>query len=271
MLIVLSDTTLRFHFAHANGFPAPSYNALFSALPSHFTHVNLDRFGHNPSLPVNRNWRNQVDELIHHVKATQQGADRVYAVGHSLGAVVSYMAVCEAPSLFKGLIMLDPPLVVGPMSSLLRVVKRTPLIDRITPAGLSKSRNSQWPLDTNMEAYFSEKALFRDMDRRCIRDYIDASTHLGDKQITLTFKPDVETALFRNVPHNLNRYKGKLQCPGLLVTAKQRSVCHPLMLKMLKRQNPIEHTTMEGGHMFPLENPEQVASLIAATLTRWDS
>lgn len=64
----MTSSELSFHFAHANGFPAGSYSAMFSALPDHFHRLHVERFGHDPQLPVNGNWRNQVQELIKHIK-----------------------------------------------------------------------------------------------------------------------------------------------------------------------------------------------------------
>ncbi len=124
----MSSTELSFHFAHANGFPAGSYNAMFSALPSHFNRLHVDRFGHDPLLPVNGNWRNQVQELIKHIKRENTDARGVYGIGHSFGAVITYMAACEAPELFRGVILFDPPLVVGPLSYFFKFAKHTPLI-----------------------------------------------------------------------------------------------------------------------------------------------
>lgn len=267
----MSQKEISFHFAHANGFPAGSYNTLFSALPKNFNRLHVDKFGHNPDFPVNANWRNQTRELINHVKSAQTDPQGVFAVGHSFGAVISYMAACEAPDLFRGLIMLDPPLVMGPMSHFFRLAKKTPLIDKLTPAKLAETRNTQWPAHTDMVAYFQGKGLFRNMDKRCVRDYVHAVTQTNGEYTSLTFKADIEAELFRTVPHNLNRYKGKLQCPALLVTGKDTTVCKPAMYNRLLKQNKIDHKIMPGGHMFPLEHPDAVAELISTTLLKWSA
>ncbi|PTT98356.1 alpha/beta hydrolase, partial [Pseudomonas sp. HMWF031] len=39
----------------------------------------------------------------------------------------------------------------------------------------------------------------------------------------------------------------------------------------LLKHNAIEHSVLDGGHMFPLEHPEQVASFIERTLTQWSN
>tara|TARA_A200000159_G_scaffold158486_1_gene175811 strand:+ start:29762 stop:30568 length:807 start_codon:yes stop_codon:yes gene_type:complete len=267
----VSSAELSFHFAHANGFPAGSYNTLFSELPNNFNRLHVERFGHDPKLPVNGNWRNQVQELIRHIRTENKDERGVFAVGHSFGAVISYMAACEAPELFRGLILLDPPLVVGPMSHFFRLAKYTPLINKLTPAKLAQTRNTQWPANTDMVAYFHSKALFRDMDKRCVRDYVNAVTANKPDSISLTFKADVEAALFRNVPHNLGKYKGKLKCPAVLVTGTKSKVCRPEMYSRLLQHNAITHTELEGGHMFPLEHPEAVAEFIATTLQQWNA
>ena len=245
----MSSTELSFHFAHANGFPAGSYNAMFSALPKNFNRLHVERFGHDPQFPVNGNWRNQVHELIKHVRKENTDSRGVFGVGHSFGAVITYMAACEAPELFRGIILLDPPLVVGPLSYFFRFAKYTPLINKLTPAKLAQTRKSSWPSNTDMEAYFHSKALFRDMDKRCVRDYVKSVTALKGETISLTFRADVEAALFRNVPHNLGKYRGKLQCPAVLATGSKSNVCKPEMYSRLMKHNAIDHVAVSYTHL----------------------
>ncbi|MBJ2128732.1 alpha/beta hydrolase [Alteromonas sp. IB21] len=266
----MSSTELSFHFAHANGFPAGSYNAMFSALPDNFNRLHVERFGHDPTLPVNGNWRNQVQELIKHVKKENKDPRGVFGVGHSFGAVITYMAACEAPELFRGIILFDPPLVVGPLSYFFRVAKHTPLINKLTPAKLAQTRKTRWPKSTDMESYFHSKALFKDMDRRCVRDYVKSVTAVKGDAISLTFRADVEAALFQNIPHDLGKYKRKLKCPAILATGSKSRVCKPEMVSRLIKHNDIEHVVLDGGHMFPLEHPERVAAFIKDTLTKWN-
>ncbi|MCW8108753.1 alpha/beta hydrolase [Alteromonas ponticola] len=259
------------HFAHANGFPFGSYRTLVEALPSHFRISGKEKLGHDPHWPVSDNWSYIVQELLNYLQLHSESDERVFLVGHSFGAVVSYMAACLAPAKVAGLIMLDPPLVTGWRSHLVKVLKKTPLIDKITPAGLAKTRNTQWTGSMDMVEYFSNKALFAEMDRRCVEDYVHSATKREQNAIRLTFRHDIEAAIFRNVPDNLNTFAGKLQCPGLLVTGKDSTVCMPYMRDLFIKQNSLEHVIMSGGHMFPLEYPESTASLIEHTLFRWQN
>ncbi|HHJ4328519.1 TPA: alpha/beta fold hydrolase, partial [Klebsiella pneumoniae] len=119
-------------FAHANGFPSGSYRKLFDGLSAHYQVRHLQQHGHDPRFPVNDNWHNLVDELVHHL---QQGDGPVWGVGHSLGGVLHYHAALRHPELYRGLVMLDSPLLTGMDRLLIRTAKRFGFIDRITPAG----------------------------------------------------------------------------------------------------------------------------------------
>lgn len=264
----MSESPVTLHFAHANGFPAASYNEVFKRLPKHWQILAKPMFGHDPALPVGRNWENQVAELLEYVKVNRQGT-KVYAVGHSFGAIISFMAACEQPDYFAGLIVIDPPLVLGPGSWLLRGAKLTSYIDKITPAKLAQNRNSQWQADSDLVSYFQQKALFKNMQPACVADYVAAATHHEEGRISLSFRPDVEADIFRNVPHNLDRYKGRLQCPGLLITGAESVVCKPKHWQRFVQQNRIEQTSLPGGHMLPLEFPQDVADRLTKTINRW--
>lgn len=256
------------HFAHANGFPAGSYNKVFAALPHNYKVLAVNKFGHTSRFPISPNWANQVAELIEYVG--DKSAEPVFAVGHSFGGVVSYMAACVRPELFKGLIMLDPPVVTGLSRFVIRMSKLTGLIDKLTPAGKTINRCRQWEKSANLVEYFQARALFSNMDPDCIQDYVSAVTELRGHHYHLNFEPEIEANIFRHVPHNLNHYYGKLKCPALLVTGQNTTVCTAKLIEPFIRGNKLQHKILAGvGHMFPLENPEATAHLISHTIAKW--
>ena len=257
------------NFAHANGFPAGSYRKLWRCLPEHFEIIANDKFGHNQHLPVNDNWQNQVAELIQFVERRDTS---IYAVGHSFGGVISFMAACLRPDLFKGLIMLDPPIMAGNMARVLRLVKKTSYIDKITPAGKSKLRKSFWQKGQNPVDYFRPKALFKYFDPDCLQDYVESATQSDEQGVRLSFEVDVETAIFRKIPHNINQFKNKLQVPARLFTAEHTNVCFPRIIRPFTRQHRnLQHDVVPGvGHMFPFEKPQHTANLIAETILQWE-
>lgn len=258
------------HFAHANGFPAATYNTLFSALPADWNVLANPQFGHKPEFPVAGNWQKQVDELVWYLDSQEQ-YQPVWLAGHSFGAMLSYMTACRYPQRVKGVIMLDPPMVYGAKQWLVRGAKKLNLMDRITPSRLAKIRRTHWHKDDDLEGYFAGKALFRNMDKRCIRDYVAAGTVKDGENRRLTFDRQVEAEIFRHFPHNLHQFSGKLQCPGLMVAGSGSDVAKPSDRARFVKDNALEFRMFDGGHMFPLEQPEKVAEIITTTIQRWQA
>lgn len=259
-------TTL--HFAHANGFPAGSYQTLFGYFPSHWNVLAKPQFGHDSRFPVSTNWHKQVDELITYLDDNAV-REPIFLVGHSFGAILSYMVACCYPQRVKGLLMLDPPIIYGVKSVALRAAKVFGLMDRITPAKLARIRRTHWDIADNLEAYFAAKPLFSPLDERSIKDYVRSATTVEGKYRKLTFDHNVEADIFRHFPHNLNQFNGQLQCPSTLIAGTASSVSKPASRSKFVKRNGIKLEMFEGGHLFPMESPEAVAARIAATLKQW--
>ncbi|MFC3095846.1 alpha/beta hydrolase [Alteromonas sediminis] len=253
---------VQMHFAHANGFPSGSYRAVFDALDNQIKVLSKPHFASEQTFKHDRNWHTLVNELIHYCEQFKHADIPLWAVGHSMGAIVSFKACCERPDLFDGLIMFDPPLVTGPFAPLLRAAKKTAAIDKITPASLSAVRRSYWHKSEDPVAYFKSKALFKNMDDKCIADYVDSGLVSKGEGRELVIKAATEAQLFRHVPDDLNRLNGMLQCPGVLVTGRASDVCRPIMYRRFVKRHNMRHTVAEGGHMFPLEHPKATATLL---------
>tara|TARA_B110000116_G_C16740390_1_gene538229 strand:+ start:581 stop:1384 length:804 start_codon:yes stop_codon:yes gene_type:complete len=252
------------NFAHANGFPTGSYQTLFNYLPDNTQVIALDKYGHDPKKPVNHNWQAQVDELIAYVDSQQVDGNKIICLGHSFGGVISFIACCQRPDLFKGLIMLDPPVLSGVGALAARLLKKTKWIDKFSPAGRAKNRRSQWPLGTDIGATFAQRKLFKPFDSRCLGDYITYGICERNNQLELVFDAQVEANIFRNIPSNLSSYKNKLTVPATLVYGDKTDVFpHHIFGDFIKLNKHIKLKKVNGGHMFPLESPQKTAKLIA--------
>ncbi|MBE1298982.1 MAG: alpha/beta fold hydrolase [Alteromonadaceae bacterium] len=260
------------HFAHANGFPAASYKKLWQQFPRDWNIIAKDKFGHDDRYPVSDNWQNQVEELIEFVEQQAQG-EPVYAVGHSFGSVISFMACCRRPELFRGLIMMDPPLLIGAMSPFFQIAKKTPFIDHIVPSGKSKKRKAHWHHDEDVLAYFKPKALFRYFDEDCLVDYVRSATKKEKNGTRLAYEVAVETQIFRNIPHNMHTFDQQLQCPAKLISAQYSNACFaPMIRRFLKGHPGMQHHRYRGvGHMFPFEKPLPTSKLIVETINEWSN
>lgn len=260
-------------FSHANGFPAGTYRKLFSLLEPQVEVRALDMFAHDPRFPVNDNWSNLASELLAFIKTSLQGqGDRpVYGVGHSMGAVVTFMAAYREPARFRGLIMLDPPIISGWPAYVFQMVKWLGMADRVMPAGKSKYRRVQWPARADTHADFARKKLFAGWDPDCLRDYVECGTELRDGGAHLRFQLASELAVFRTAPSNPHRYLRKLAVPGLVVTGEDSEVALPQHLAHLQRRHGMVLRTTSGGHMFPMQYPEETARLILAQIHAWET
>jgi pimeloyl-ACP methyl ester carboxylesterase len=260
------------NFVHANGFPAGSYNALFNSFPKEYQVISHEKYGHNTQYPVKDNWQPLVDELINFVKQQLLINDQqqVINVGHSFGGVISFIAACQQPQLFKGLIMLDPPVLSGSTAVAVKLLKKTRLIDKFSPAGRAEARRTHWPLGTDIAELFAHRKLFKDFDKRCLDDYISHGVIERNNQLELVFSAQVEADIFRNLAVNLSRYKNKLNVPASLIYADKTDVFpHVYFKKFVKLNKNINLQVTEGGHMFPLERPEDTAQLITDTISQW--
>ncbi|WP_343818026.1 alpha/beta hydrolase [Colwellia asteriadis] len=253
------------NFVHANGFPAGSYQTLFSYFPENIEVIAHEKYGHNPNYPIKNNWQHLVEELVDFIKSQQHNNEKIICVGHSFGGVISFMAACKYPELFKGLIMLDPPVITGSTALAVRLIKKTRLIDKFSPSGKAMTRRTHWPLGTDIVELFAKRKLFRHFDRRSLVDYVNSGVVERNAQQELVFDANVEADIFRHLPSNLASFKDKLIVPATLIYAEQTDVCpnpKQVFQRFAKLNKKVTLKTVNGGHMFPLEQPEETAQLI---------
>ncbi|MCJ8321684.1 MAG: alpha/beta hydrolase [Colwellia sp.] len=255
------------NFVHANGFPASSYQTFLNYFSQEYDVVAHEKYGHNPKYPIHNGWQFLVDELICYLKQQDQA---VICIGHSFGGVISFLAACKQPELFKGLIMLDPPAMTGVMSWVLKIFKNTTYIDKITPAGKSKIRRSHWPVDTDLAKLFKQRQLFKNFDARCLKDYTRSAISLSNNRLELTFDTQAETEIFRNVPTHLSNLRNKLMVPAALIYGENSELYPSYFFKRFAKQNnKIKLHSIKGGHMFPLEHPMETSKLIDKIIRQW--
>ena len=255
------------HFSHGNGFPASCYTTLFSYLENDFEIGTIDRLGHHENYPVTDNWDHLIRQLIDELERAY--SQPVFVVGHSLGGVLSMIVAAQRPDLVKGLIMLDAPYLTSFESIGLSWVKRLQLMDKFTPAGRTLGRKEVWSSVVEAEEYFRSKKLFQAFDPRCLKDYIlNGTIDSGSGERALHFDAATEIEIYRTVPHNLSRLP-KLAMPSAVIAGKDSDVFKKHHEKKMKRQLGMKVNWVEGGHMFPLEHPQETAELIKQYLLQW--
>lgn len=253
-------------FAHANGFPSATYGKLFDALAPDYQVRHLTQHGHDPRFPVDDNWIGLVDELIHHL---QTGGEPVWGVGHSLGGLLHYHAALRRPELYLGVVLLDSPLLTWADRLLIRTAKRLGFIDRITPAARTLGRRIDFADTAEARDYFAGKRLFHHFDPDCLQAYVSHGLQATDQGLRLRFDPATEIGIYRSVPHHVPGRPAELAVPLALLRGQHSRVVLPHHTRLLRQVPRAEYHQIPGGHMFPLERPQDTATHLRQLLGRW--
>lgn len=249
------------HFAHANGVPSACYQKMLTILAEDFQVVTIPVIGTDPNYPIDNHWWSLTEQVADSIQRQSQGQP-VYVLGHSLGAMTSYMAAHRFPHLVKALVMLDPPMFNGMDAYKLHIAKLLGKAESLTPAAKSKKRRDKWPNRAEAAASLRPKALFKTFDEQCFADYIEHGLTDCADGVCLTVPVANEVAIFSNVPTNTWRFKKQLTMPAAIVVGKDSHFANTGYPERLAQQQPVALYYTEGGHMFPLEYPVETAAFV---------
>ncbi|CAM2987139.1 alpha/beta fold hydrolase [Legionella worsleiensis] len=248
------------HFAHGNGFPSLCYKQFLDQLAVVFDVCYPDMIGHHPDYPVTENWHHLVDEVIDSVE--QQARQKVIAVGHSLGGVLSLLAAIERPDLFKAVVLLDSPLLGRFKSSMVHLAKVLGIIDRVTPAYRTKGRRTYWQDHDQLLRYLKTRDLFKTFTDECLDDYIKYGLDLKEDGYHLKFDRHIESQIYRTIPHVIPRLKGRSRVPAALIYGDSSTVIDSFDVRYMRRYFHIKSVQTKGTHLFPMEHPKSVAKQV---------
>lgn len=251
-------------FAHANGFPAACYRMLLEPLSEHFRLGAPERFGHDPDYPVDNNWHGLTKELLAWLRHWADDQP-VIGIGHSLGGILCYMAALREPRCFSRLILLDPPLMTGLDSLGLKLAKRLGSIDRITPAGMTRTRRRRWPDAASARDFFAGKTLFQNFHPQALDDYVQHGLRPTDGGLELVFDPLVEAAIFRTHADHLGLSRWRQRVPTIILYGSDSQLLNPNRIGRLRRRG-FDCRPTPGGHLFPMEQPATTLSTLLGLL-----
>jgi len=251
------------HFSHANGFPVSTYRKLFAELGDEFELRAVERYGHAPQYPVTRGWPHLVQELLDSLQ--RQYREPVWLVGHSLGGFLSLMAALRRPEWVRGVVMLDSPIIAGWRASLLKTAQWLGVDEKPSPAAVTRNRRTHWPDTESVWDHFRAKPNFAVWDREVLRDYAEHGTEPTgkDSERRLRFDREVEYWIYRTLPTSLGRKvaRGAPVPVGFVAGTRSREIrqCGMGATRRLVGENL---RFIEGGHLYPMERPEQTAQLV---------
>jgi len=277
-----THTTPLIVFAHANSFPAATYNLMFRSLRARGYAVKaVDQFGHDPRYPVTSNWPHLVQQLADFAgPEIEKHRGPAFLVGHSLGGFLSVMCAAQHPQLggkgVQGVLLLDSPLLGGWRARTLALIKGVQLVGSVSPGKVSRRRRNQWGSEAEALAHFQHKRAFAHWHPQVLRDYVAHCTHdqptpQGVRRV-LGFDRDIETAIYNTLPHQLDRLlrRHPLACPVAFIggtrSQEMQQVGMTMTHKVVGRAHPQRLRMVEGSHLFPMEQPQETAALIDEVL-----
>lgn len=251
-------------FAHANGFPAKTYTEFFRHLaPFEVQYIPVmghGKYGFTPD------WKPLGKELIEYILENHR--QPVIGIGHSLGGGALMYAAHWRPDLFERIIFLDPPLFPIQKHMGFKILKTFGLLDRVGPSGRAKNRKANFENHEAAFDYFRNKLLFKNFDKKCFEDYIKHGLKPSKNgELELVFGVEKEYEAFRNTA--FIRGKIRYEMPSYFVYSSEYTVLNKKDLKTLQNKfTNTEFIKFEGGHLFPLEQPENTSSLIKSLILK---
>ncbi|UNT63611.1 alpha/beta hydrolase [Acinetobacter towneri] len=257
-------TKAAIHFTHANGIPSASYQKFFQCFEADYHLKAIPLIGMQAEFPVTYKWTYLIHQVIQDIEQ-QFPKQQVIGLGHSFGSLLTLMCAYQRPDLFSQLIIMDPPFVIGSKSALFEILQKFKLkyVDQLTPAAVTMKRRDHWA--SHAEAYqaLRHNRLFKKFDAQCFEDYFASGIQVDAQRggVTLTIPKRVEAEIFRTVPAWWWRTPRKApDVPVHLITAKHSPFYLQGLPQGMQKTYGIEFSVVEGGHMFPLENPETTAT-----------
>ncbi|MCY3916278.1 MAG: alpha/beta hydrolase [Chloroflexi bacterium] len=260
------------HLAPANGFPPRTYAPLLSKL-SAFRSVCLPPralWGDQAPPTEYRDWHADADDLLAGFVA--HDLREVLALGHSLGGVVSMLALLKAPERFKALIMLDPPILLPDMLAVIRAAWDGGYIDQMPLVHGALRRRQVFASREEAFERFRQKPLFADWSDESLWLYIEHGTRKrsnGD-EFELLWSTDWEAHYFSTVYLQIWEDLPLLteSPPALLVRGGASGTLVAEAFERVQSLAPALDCIelAKQGHLFPLAAPQETAMLILGWL-----
>jgi pimeloyl-ACP methyl ester carboxylesterase len=255
-------------FAHGNGYPPMSYRALFQALDDSCELRALEHrpLWAGPEPPPRLHWQLFADDLLEAV--AREYAEPVWLMGHSMGGSVAALAADRDPARFAGLILLDPVVLSHRilLASRLMGKQRHPMVRR------ALRRPERFASFEAAFAFYRSRRAFRDLGDEALWDYVRASkTPREDGEVALRFSAAWEAAIYASAPR-LQPVLKRLRLPTLVLRGSHSDTLRPALWQRWPCWQPgARFREIPGGHLFPLEAPEETASAVREYLADRDS
>jgi pimeloyl-ACP methyl ester carboxylesterase len=262
------------HFLHGNGFCAGTYAPFIQYLRDDYHMFASDIRGHGKSDQPNvkriRHWKIFAEDLkllIEHIMSPP-----IFGMGHSLGAMTTYIAASIYPELFKGIILLDPPMLPRRTLWTIAWMRLLGLNGNIPLAQKARRRRKVFNGRKDaLKRFTAGRGIFKTWSQEFIEAYLECGLLEKDPETAiLKCDPELEAQIFESIPVNVLAYGKKLSCPVLAIRGEHSDVFAAESAERLKRviaDYELE-TLPDSGHFVPMEKPQECAWIISDFIRR---
>ena len=251
------------HFSHANGLPVGTYEPLLRELAKTYRVVGLGHRGQLGGTGGIKSWHQLSRDLAAFFDYLDCGP--IYAVGHSIGGIVSMFAAARRPELFSQLVMLDPTLLPPKIVLFIRI-SRLLGIKRSNPmSSRARARRSSWENRAQALDFFRSKPMFNGWGEEFLHAYVKHglmdAPHGG---VTLLCPPEVEAQGFENYSPDVWSWPARLKTRTLIVQGVNSDVLLEPCLKKFCALKPDARSEQveDANHFIPMQQPDRILALI---------
>jgi len=251
-------------FFHANGFPPAMYQQMLQPLTDEY---KVSAVYQRPLWPLPvpdnfDNWRLMIDDACRFIAAQPEP---ITLVGHSMGGLISIICAVREPGKVKQLILLDPVILEPHLIWVMRNLpgflrKKLPLVEKTL-------RRPDTFADPQHGFNFHRKVRgFKGISDSVLADYMAEGLYQADDGFKLSYSRDWEATIYQTVPWAWSSIK-KLTTDTVVIRGRNSDTLSvQAMTRLLRKQPHIKSVEVEGGHLFPLEQPLQTAEMIRQQL-----
>ncbi|UCD81167.1 MAG: alpha/beta hydrolase [Desulfobacterales bacterium] len=262
------------HFLHANGFCAGTYSPFVKHLidDMHITASDLRGHGGSDQFDLKRvkNWHIFADDLKMLIEQTM--SPPIIGMGHSLGAVTTYIAAAKYPRLFSAIILIDPSILPRRRLWRFAALKMIGLAgNRQLAQSARRRRKSFQGKNEALKRFTSGRGIFKSWSKEFVEAYLECGLLEKDSETAvLKCDPELEAQIFESVPLDVWRYAKKIACPVLAIRGERSDVFTADSAERLKTLIfDYELATIpRAGHFVPMGKPEACSAVIKEFLQR---
>jgi len=260
-------------FAHANGFPPSTYNALLAELDQdcrilapHLRPLWQDLTEFQTSASNRAVWQHMAQDQNDFIEQHQLAP--VTYIGHSMGANVGVLAAQLKPHLYRQLILIEPVFLRQTIARFMRFSPQV-LINKVAIVSKALGRPDRWDNSQQAFNFHRPKRVFSGISDEVLWHYINAALVPDGNGVKLFYSKYWEAVMYGSVP-NIWPYLKRSRVPISVLRGESSDTVDDLAWKRWQALRPVtglpEHIRainfVGSGHLLPLEQPLQVANHI---------